>query len=264
MNVKLVRVLQDFNAYLVDEITEKIVNEYEKVKENHAKKLAEQQLPGADHEFCGETVLSQIFQVYQIKIDHENKKLEYKVKQKQADDWYQKHEIERKRQMEEAYEERVRGDLIKAYLHRYLVNSVRKEKCDGIGSSVVEFNNGAVVRITPNLFSTKTNLRYNVKLLKSHKISKNQCELIQSGRSISETGPNDSKFFEKFLLKHETFAFHQLLEKRREHFLYIQDDKYTWDDETCQILPRWQGTKSKLEALEYAEQVKSHMLKLFT
>ena len=179
MNVKLVRVLQDFNAYLVDEITEKIVNEYEKVKENHAKKLAEQQLPGADHEFCGETVLSQIFQVYQMKIDHENRKLEYKVKQKQADDWYQKHEIERKRQMEEAYEERVRGDLIKAYLHRYLVNSVRKEKCDGIGSSVVEFNNGAVVRITPNLFSTKTNLRYNVKLLKSHKISKNQCELIQ-------------------------------------------------------------------------------------
>lgn len=199
-----------------------------------------------------------------MKIDHENKKLEYEVKQKQADDWYQKHEIERKRQMEEAYEERVRGDLIKAYLHRYLVNSVKKGKFDGISSSIVEFNNGAVVNITPNLFSTKTNLRYNVKLLKSHKISKNQCELIQSGRSISETGPNDSEFFEKFLLKHETFAFHQLLEKRREHFLYIQDDKYTWDDETCQILPRWQGTKSKLEALEYAEQVKSHMLKLFT
>jgi hypothetical protein len=262
MNAKLVRVLQDFNAYLVNEITEKIVNEYEKVKETHAKTLAEQQLPGADHEFCGETVLSQIYQVYQMKIDHENKKLEYQVKQKQADDWYQKHEIERKRQMEEAYEERVRGDLIKAYLHKYLVNTIRKEEGERINSSIVEFNNGAVLRITPNLFSTKTNLRYNVKLLKSHKVNKNQIELIQSGRSLSETGPNDSEFYEKFLQKYETFAFHQLLEKRREHFLYNQDDKYTWDDETCQILPK--GTKSKAEALEYPEQVKSHMLKLFT
>ena len=85
-------------------------------------------------------------------------------KQKEADEWYEKVKEENERSIKEAYEDKVRGDRIKAYLHRYFVRNLKKTDDDG--SSLIEFNNGAVVKITPALFSNKSNLKIDVKMLR--------------------------------------------------------------------------------------------------